>query len=258
MKTYFAAVLATALFFTSCDKNDSGSGQARLTVYLTDDPANYEAVYVDIQSIEVNYSTAAESGWESLPVERPGVYNLLDFQNGLDTVLSSHSLPAGKISQIRLVLGTDNHVKIDGTTYPLKTPSAQQSGLKLNIHADLVAGIDYKLWIDFDARKSIVVTGSDKFLLKPVIRAYTEAESGAIRGIVLPPATVNMVYAIQAADTLGSAKPDLATGAFLIAGLPGGTYTVAIDASLDLLDKVIPDVNVTVGASANIGTIELQ
>jgi len=258
MKTYLTPLLAIALFFTSCDKNDSDSENARLTVYLTDAPASYEAVFVDIQGIEVNYSGDAESGWESLPVAHPGVYNLLDFQNGLDTMLVSHSIPAGTLSQIRLVLGDDNQVKIDGTTYLLETPSAQQSGLKLNIHANLVAGVDYKLWIDFDARKSIVATGNDKYLLKPVIRTYTKAESGSIQGIVLPAATVNMVYAIQDTDTLGSARPDLVSGMFLIAGLPGGTYMVAIDGGLALPDKIIPDVNVSVGASADLGTIELE
>jgi hypothetical protein len=67
----------------------------------------------------------------------------LDFTNGLDTLLGSTVLPAGKISQMRLVLGSRNTVNIDGTISDLKTPSAQQSGLKFKIDATLKAGITY-------------------------------------------------------------------------------------------------------------------
>ena len=42
----------------------------------------------------------------------------------------------------------------------LTTPSAQHSGLKLNVHAELTEGITYKILLDFDAVRSVVKTGS--------------------------------------------------------------------------------------------------
>ena len=60
----------------------------------------------------------------------------------------------------------------------LTTPSAQHSGLKLNVHAELTEGITYKILLDFDAARSIVKTGSGAYNLKPVIRTITEATSG--------------------------------------------------------------------------------
>ena len=83
------------------------------------------------------------SGWDTVKNINAGIYNLLDFTNGLDTLLGSTVLPAGKISQMRLVLGSRNTVNIDGTISDLKTPSAQQSGLKFKIDATLKAGITY-------------------------------------------------------------------------------------------------------------------
>lgn len=259
MKLLFSGVLlAIVLASASCSKSSS-SKDSKLTVYLTDDPANYDAVWIDIRDIQVNTTTDAESGWQSLSVLRPGIYNLLKFRNGLDTLLASEELPAGRISQIRLILGSDNSVVIGGVSYPLQTPSAQQSGLKLNVHAELVAGIEYKLWIDFDASRSIVTTGNGKYILKPVIRTYTKATSGAIKGIVLPAVSVNMIYAIQnTADTIGAAKPEFGTGSFLISGLNRGSYRISIDADGVLNDKTINNVSVSTGVVTDIGTVQLN
>lgn len=259
-KPLLAIFFMAALFIVACSKSDDNntSGNSRLSVYLTDDPSSYDAVLIDIQDIQVNNSTDSANGWESLHLLRPGVYDLLKFRNGLDTVLASAEIPAGKISQIRLILGSDNSVVANGISYPLKTPSAQQSGLKLNVQAELEAGIEYKLWLDFDARRSIVVTGNNNFILKPVIRTYAEATSGSVKGIILPAAGVNWIYAIQNTDTIATAKPDLLTGAFQIGGLGSGAYTISVDAIAPLNSTAITGVNVTIGQVADIGTVQLQ
>lgn len=249
---------ALALLFTACNKNDSdNSGKAKMTVYLTDAPANYDAVNVDIQDVQVNASNT-DNGWQSIHLLRPGVYNLLNFRNGLDTVLASQELPAGAISQIRLVLGANNSVVIGGNTYPLTTPSAQQSGLKLNVNATLTAGIEYRLWLDFDANRSVVTTGSNKYILKPVIRTYTQATSGSIKGVALPLLHVSGVYAIQNADTIAAAKPDPLTGAFLISGLNAGAYNLAIAGDGTVKDSLVTNVNVTTGQVTTVTAVTLH
>ena len=53
---------------------------------------------------------------------------------------------------------------------PLTTPSAQQSGLKMNVNITVPAGREVDFAIDFDACKSFVKAGkSGKILLKPVL-----------------------------------------------------------------------------------------
>src|SRR5882757_8875589 len=140
------AITGAGFFLLSCNKSTStGTGMGHLQVMLTDGPASYDAVYIDVDKVEVNVSSdsGAKSGWQTVPLLRPGVYNLLKFSNGIDTVLAATDLPAGRISQMRLVLGDNNSIVVDGQSYPLKTPSAQQSGLKFNIHSMLTAGIVY-------------------------------------------------------------------------------------------------------------------
>ncbi len=233
--------------------------EARLELRLTDAPASYEEVLIDIQDVTINLSADdEESGWRSLDDVNHGVYNLLDFTNGLDTLLGEHSMPAGKISQMRLVLGDNNQVKVDGEYYDLKTPSGQTSGLKLNIHAQLEEGITYRLWLDFDAGRSVVKKGNGSYSLKPVIRTYTEATSGAIEGNVEPVDARPYVMAISASrDTFGTYS-DTVSGAFMIKGLNEGIYDIELIPKDEYTKKEIEDVEVQIGVSTNLGLIEFQ
>lgn len=178
----------------------------------------------------------------------------------MDTLLGTIQLPSGRISQLRLVLGPNNSIVLNGVNYPLTTPSAQQSGLKLSINANLVAGIDYKIWIDFDAARSIVQTGNGKYILKPVIRTFTQAESGGIKGIVLPVAAKGWVFAIaNATDTVSSTPAELSSGVFLLRGIPASTYKVSFHATAGTYrDTTFTGVTVTTGNITDLGTLKLK
>lgn len=248
------ALLLSTLLLLSCSKTK----QTRLSLYLTDDPAPYEAVNIEVQKVLVTYQENGTNNWKELTIQ-PGIYNLLDFRNGMDLLLGTTELPAGRINQIRLVLGTQNTVVEQGVSYELETPSAQQSGLKLNVQVELTEGIDYKLWIDFDAGRSVVKAGnSGKYLLKPVIRTFTEARGGSIAGTVLPIASQAWVYAIRGSDTVASAIPESSNGRFLMRGIEPGSYTVAIDAPAGYRDSTLQNITVTNGQVTQVGTISLQ
>ena len=251
MKIGFVALIGLlTLVFASC----SNDNNARLEVRLTDSPGDFEEVNIDIQGVQVNTSDG-NSGWQSLEIES-GIYNILELTNGIDTLLGSIELPAGRIQQIRLVLGDENSVKVDGVTYAISTPSAQQSGLKLNLHTTLTEGITYRILLDFDAARSVVERGNHTYSLKPVIRAIEEATSGAISGTVSPADATPAVYAIIGADTVGTAFADEG-GKFLIKGLDAGTYFVSIipKEGYTAVDKT--DVVVTVGNVTDLGIIEI-
>jgi hypothetical protein len=245
-------VFIAALGLWACSSDEQS---ARLEIRLTDAPGDYEAVYVDIQGVEIN-SESGESGWKQLEVNK-GVYNLIEFTNGMDTLLATAILPAGKIEQIRLKLGDQNTVVIDGDIKDLTTPSGQQSGVKLNVHAELLEGITYKLWLDFDAARSVVETGSGKLNLKPVIRTYTEAQSGAIKGVVTPAESLPAVFAITGVDTVATTYAD-ETGKFLLQGVPEGTYIVSFDPKEGFNPFQKAEVNVSTGAVTDLGVVALQ
>lgn len=245
-------VLAAVLFMASCKDDDNDmAGKGEMKVYLTDAPALYDAVNVDVQAVEVHTET---QGWVSLNVN-PGVYNLLDYANGNDTLIASSALDVGRVSQIRLILGANNSIVVAGTSFPLQTPSAQQSGLKLNVQADIEPGVTYEMTLDFDASRSIVVTGNSSYILKPVIRVISAGVDGAISGTISPAAFGTTVYAASATDTAGTIVS--ASGYFLIGGLAAGNYDLMIDAPLPYNDTTINNVTVNTGLTTDLNVVAL-
>lgn len=237
----------------SCSKSD----KATFKVYLTDAPGDFEKVNIDVQSVEVHVGNNEDAkGWKTLDTFEPAVFNLLDFSNGIDTLLGVIELPAGEISQIRLVLGDNNSVTVGGETFPLTVPSGYTSGLKLNLHANLQDGITYKVWIDFDAARSIVETGSNQYKLKPVLRTFADATSGAIKGVVSPVDAKPHIMAIINSDTLGTIADD--AGKFLIKGVPAGTYKIIFDPTDGFAEKTVEDVTVTLGEVKDMGTVSID
>ncbi len=220
-------LLLCSLIFAACTHNNGVMSQnASLQVRLTDAPGSYDAVNIDIRDVQINVTSDDNNGWQSLPGVHQGVYNLLNLVNDKDTLLVNADIPAGRLQQMRLVLGPNNSVVVDGVTIPLETPSAQQSGLKLNIHQDVTGGILYTLLLDFDAARSIVKTGNNKYILKPVIRTVLQAAGGSVTGVVLPDSVRTAVFAIQGSDTLAGTVTG-ANGGYLIRGLNAGSYSVA-------------------------------
>lgn len=246
-----AGFLLLSVFWLACSEDNQ---TAKLEVRLTDAPGDYEEVNIDIQSVEIN-SSEGNSGWTTLDVES-GVYNILELTNGLDTLLATAELPAGRISQIRLILGDNNSVKVNGETKPLSTPSAQQSGLKLNLQADLTEGITYTITLDFDAARSIVRRGNGTYSLKPVIRALEKATSGSIKGTVTPLEASPAVFAISGTDTVATAYTDEA-GKFMLRSIPAGSYTVSFDPKTGYVPQQKESVSVTLGNVTDLGTITI-
>lgn len=249
----------SATLLASCNSNEELTGTSILRIRLTDSPGDYEAVYIDIQEIRVNATNDESSGWVTLENINAGVYDLMKLTNGVDTLLGENEIPSGKISQIRLILGDQNSV-IDGTdSIGLKTPSAQQSGLKLQVHAELEAELAYDILLDFDAASSVVKAGnSGNYILKPVVRTVIEQFTGSIKGSVEPATTTSAVYAISGEDSTGTFT-DI-EGAFLIKGLSPETYSLYVDPgeASGFLDTLISNITVQTGIVTNVDKIVLE
>jgi hypothetical protein len=175
--------------------------------------------------------------------------------NGKSTLIATDTLQISKVEQIRLILGTNNTVVVDNVTYPLSTPSAEQSGLKLQVHQTLEQGILYSVLLDFDANKSIVNTGNGAYKLKPVVRTIETAISGNIKGKITPVGSLAVVTAVDVVTNLSYSTSVSATGEFLLMGLPSGTYTVTVTPILPLLPVIKSTVVVTVGNTNDLGPI---
>ncbi len=238
----------------SCSKDPAAPQQtAQVAFMLTDAPCDYDHLYIDVEGMEIHSDS---NGWENVEDFNAGVYDLLELTNGLDTLLCQVELPAGKLSQIRLILGDDNELIIGANNYPIKTPSAQTSGLKLNLHQNLSAGTSYTIWLDFDACKSVVKKGNGDYSLKPVIRVYSDSTNGKLKGVVQPDSLPTSVYAIDGSDSFMTiTNPD---GFFMICGLDGN-YDVYFEPSdTSVSDSLMPNVSVGFGQIVDLDSVQLN
>lgn len=253
--------LGFLLFLSGCKKIDeyrkydqSGSSSKEKSNYyvrLTDAPGDFTQVNVDIQSVIIK-----TNGGKDITLNvNPGIYNLLNFQNGVDTLIASGGLDSTVINQIRLVLGSQNSVMVDSVLYPLTVPSGSQSGLKLQVHHALTPGVDYHVLLDFDANQSIVKTGNGKYMLKPVIRTIDSAISGSIKGMINPIGVATTISTTFNGVTY-TTNAD-ANGYFLLKGLPPGTYDLTITPITPYSVQQVNGVIVIKGLNTNTGTINL-
>ncbi len=251
MKNFSLILVAMLLGFliNSCSDQNTNSNYP-YAVRLTDAPGPYEAVNIDIQAVEI---TGADSQNVSLDVS-PGIYNLLDFTNGADTLIAEGNLKFSKIEQIRLILGPNNTIVDSDGEHPLSTPSAEQSGLKLQVHQTLSEGILYSVILDFDANKSVVKLGNGGFKLKPVIRTIEEAISGNIKGDIAPIGTNASIEAINTATNESYSTNVNQEGKYMILGLPEGTYNITVTPEEPYLPTTIENISVEVGKVTDVGT----
>lgn len=251
--------LLTALL-AGCGGGASGDGSGTLRLAMTDAPAcGYDHVYVTVTRIRVHQSASAtgapnEAGWAELIIP-PQRIDLLSLTNGVLQELGSLPLPAGSYQQIRLVLSDAamaNALVTSGsnTEIALTTPSAQQSGYKLQAHFDVAAGQVVDMVLDFDACKSIVQAGnSGRYNLKPVVSVIPRV-STAIEGYVNPAIAASVVVSTRDPNNqLRATVPNATTGKFTLAYLPESTsYTVVI-AGQDVTTAAITGVPVSLATS---------
>ena len=242
-----------AVFVAGCSGGGDGGTTAQpgtVGVSMTDAPAcGFDEVNVTVRKVRVHQSSSAsdtDAGWTDITLDPARKINLLDLNDptqpnfALET-LGESSLAAGHYTQLRLVLVPNsggppfaNSVVLENTIteIPLVTPSAVQSGIKLIHQFDVGSGQRVDLLLDFDACKSIVKTGINKYKLKPVIKVIPFVLNG-IEGFV----DTNLlgsnvaVSAQQSGNIVRSTVPNTTTGKFFLTHLaPGVTYDVVITA----------------------------
>lgn len=210
------AAIVAALTFYGCGGSSGSSSTGTLKVAITDSPAfrDYSSVHINITKV-----MAVPAGKEDASDKDAGLVTVAEFPDGLDVnILKLHflqqvlgsvpvTLPAGNYNQIRLILAKNpasapfkNYFMLAGsdTQVALTTPSAQQTGVKINGHFSVAPGVLTTVLLDFDPNTAIVMrghTGMDN--LKPT-------------GIRLM-----QVYGPLAPDTSASISGMIRTAAFM-------------------------------------------
>jgi len=263
MKPLVTFLLIAIAFLSGCKKNETASnGSAKLSIYLTDDPmVNVDQLLVDIQGLEVKVEddgVDSLGGWFRLNI-RSGVYDILKFRNGLDTLFATGQIPSGrKLQKLRLILGNNNSVVVNGQRFTLVLHNGETEvivKLEGSVIDELVPG-QLRFWIDFDANRS-VQQKSGQYVLRSQLKIFSKGRSGEIEGRVLPAEAKPMIMAINGSDT-ATAKPDQ-EGEFRIVGLSSGTYQLFIHPTANnYRDTTINDIIVTHGEDTKLATIQLS
>jgi hypothetical protein len=263
IKTFGICLLLTgSIILFACGGGGGGSsdgttGTGTLSVGLTDSSTDkYSAIYVTIDEIQVNKndsSSNGNSGWE--PVATPmKTYNLLRLVNGVTEILGENELEVGTYKQIRLIIGktAESENNINGVPHPepnyvvlndgsyvdLKIPSGYQTGVKL-VHTFEVAGDSFvELVLDFEACKSVVETGSGKYILKPTIKVIETANKHDVYGTVTDntEAITGALVSAQISDGLSASivRSTLTSddtgveGQYSLLLSPGQTYNIVV------------------------------
>ena len=249
---------------TACQKspNSNDASGARITVYLTDDQTlMFDKVWVDLQRLEIKVEddgVDSLGGWFTLNI-RPGIYDLLKFRNGTDTIFATGVVPLNrKLQKLRLTLGTNNSVEKDNKTFPLLLHNSRPEVIaKLDdSNVEFIQPDQFRFWIDFDANRSIREHHGD-FELESQIRIFSKKSAGRIEGQVLPNEAQAVVFAINGSDTI-SARPGN-NGDFRFVGVSAGTYRLLIDATANgYRDTLLNNIRVIGGEDAKLGTIVLR
>jgi hypothetical protein len=261
-----------------------GTGKGTLKIYLTDAPGDYKEVNINISKIEGHIASDGEEEqghWEILKEWSGGLpVDLIELEDA-SILLASLELEPNKYTQLRIFLNGDASLVLEGEegldglteTIPLEIPSSANTGIKLNRSFEIVEGMITKLTIDFDAEKSVMKTGNEKYKMKPVISLSSETYStgevhegvGSVSGIV-------SYYDSQilALNGIGGASIELSGGAYIFANttttdenglfimesLPVGVYDITVSAE-GYSDYSAGGISVTTGTTTDIGAIEL-
>lgn len=285
-KAAFASLgIFVLIILASCQKSlspvkDVIAGQSTVKLYLTDDPSLvFDKVLLDIQKVEVKVEDSAQEshemehqgesddkdskgdtsgGWKAVSIHA-GVYDILQFRNGLDTLFGSISFPANtELKKIRITLGSNNSVVFGGTSFPL-TVKGNDNIIVVKISesaANFNQGSLSTIWMDVDAGRSIRKNGNT-FELRPSIKLFSKEVTGGVEGRVLPKDAKAVVMAINGTDT-ATAKPE-DEGEFKFNGLKAGTYSFVYHATANnYKDTTVANVTVRTKEDTKLPTITLH
>jgi hypothetical protein len=242
------AVTAITQLLASCGGGGiGGTGNAQqgtMRLALTDAPScGYDEVNVTIERVRVHQSSAAvdaDAGWSEVVLTPAKRVDLLNLTNGVLENLGQTALPAGKYTQMRLVLApnggatpfANSVVPTGGAEAAFTTPSGQQTGIKLNVDIDIAADKIADFVLDFDACKSVVKRGnSGQFNLKPVVAVtplLSDAGQRVIGYLDLSMATSLTRVSVQSAGVPIKATVPDATGKFVLYPVPVGSYDLVV------------------------------
>jgi hypothetical protein len=215
------------------------SNMGTLSVSMTDVPAcGLEAANITVDKVRVHTDPNAgdlDPGWVDITPDPVQKINLLELNNGALAALGETTLAPGHYTQLRLELEANTGTSLANSVVPTSTAvetalDTPGGGIRVDKEFDITAGQRVDLVLDVDVCRSVLTSGSGKYVLKPSIKVVPTTENG-ITGFVNPALARShvTVSAQQRGTIVGSTVPSL-TGEFFLTRLGTGNYDVVITA----------------------------
>lgn len=178
----------------------TGAGVGHIEVLITDAPPSRKeitSVMITVSSIEIHTTRGSQANnpasdnttvadnstiskgkdqglqneqggdtWTKISFTGSNTFDLLKVK-GLDELFAAGKVAAGKYTQVRLVIAQASAGFSDNTSVTATVPSGE---LKFVNSFDVLDGKTTVLTFDFDAEKSVTITGQDKVMIKPVVK----------------------------------------------------------------------------------------
>jgi hypothetical protein len=209
--------LLLTFFFTSCSKPEiiqsggplsTGSLSKEISVIISDAPADFQQVYIDIKKVEIkelsdenlmpgNPVLSADTDeeargiisvdfgtWKAISFS-PQNLDLLALRNGREQILGS-VMVKNAVSKVRITLGSESYaIDKQGNQHPLLMNPANESVFYIqlsenDLDENLMSG-KREIRLDFDLFKS-VVENNGILSLEPHIRPFSISGYGILEG----------------------------------------------------------------------------
>jgi len=283
-----SALFLMAFVFTGCSRSGSAdidpnptTGIRNVNLFLSDAPADFQNVFVDIQKIEVkvdldrthefdnsygdmdeDYDDTEEvddyGRWVSLNFT-PQTMDVLALRNGVERLIGNATVPT-RIRKVRITLGQESYL-IDGESqhYRMTLVNELENLVYLRVKAEDMDNSqpgNVDLRVDFDLARSVEKVG-DEYIIRPRVRLFNLQTTGNVVGNISPTPIGARVLITDGNGFETGAIPEVQEGFFRVRGLkPGTVYTVTVVAP-DRTPYEIRDVMVNPGEDTQLGEINL-
>ena len=130
------------------------------------------------QEQEQQQEQQGEGEWISIEITGDNPFDLVELKDGgLEELLASENVTAGKYTQIRMII---DKIEVSLGENGLEEATLPSGELKFVRPFDIVEGETTVLLLDFDADKSITVTGGGKIIVKPVVKLAITSPAPAL------------------------------------------------------------------------------
>ncbi len=212
----------------------SGISTGTIEIRVTDAPPRDEvtSIMVTVASVEIHKAGTEqepeeqppddgdqdqEEGtgeWITIPITGNNPFDLLLLQKeNLDELLATEEVTAGKYTQIRMTIDKVEVTLGDGELQEATLPSGK---LKFVRPFNVTDGENTILLLDFDADKSVTVTGNGKIIVKPVVKLTVKQDKpqqltsveGTISEVDTEDSTVSIIPTGETEPVILNVTPD--------------------------------------------------